>query len=71
MASRVWYRNHGQQSSSGVWAYVRLDRGLTGRLSMCSSAGESSTEKPIPAPTALLPFDGDKVAWIYDSVTAG
>ena len=47
------------------------DRGLTGRLFDVQFSRRVEHREAYSAPTALLPFDGDKVAWIYDSVTAG
>lgn len=47
------------------------DRGLTGRLFDVQFSRRAEHKEAYSAPTALLPFDGDKVAWIYDSVTAG
>jgi hypothetical protein len=47
------------------------DRGLTGRLFDVQFSRRVEHREAYTAPTALLPFDGDKVAWIYDSVTAG
>lgn len=47
------------------------DRGLTGRLFDVQFSRRAEHRQAYSAPTALLPVDGDKVAWIYDSVTAG
>ena len=47
------------------------DRGLTGRLFDVQFSRRAEHREAYSVPTALLPFDGDKVAWIYDSVTAG
>lgn len=47
------------------------DRGLTGRIFDVQFSRRVEHREAYSAPTALLPFDGDKVAWIYDSVTAG
>ena len=68
---RVWYRNHGQQSSSGVWAYVRHRSRADWAVFDVQFSRRAEHREAYSVPTALLPFDGDKVAWIYDSVTAG
>ncbi|WP_273703285.1 LamG-like jellyroll fold domain-containing protein, partial [Candidatus Accumulibacter vicinus] len=47
------------------------DRGLTGRLFDVQFSRRAEHRGAYSVPTSLLPFDGDKVAWIYDSVTAG
>jgi hypothetical protein len=61
----------GQQLHLGYGLTSSTDRGLLGRLFDVQFSRRVEHRTAYTPPTTLLPDDGSKVAWIYDSVTAG
>lgn len=61
----------GKQLHLGYGLTSGTDRGLTGRLFDVQFSRRAEHKTAFTPPTTLLPYDGDRVAWIYDSVVAG
>jgi len=61
----------GQQLYLGFGRSGGADRGMNGRLFDVQFSRRVEHRTAYTPPTTLLPDDGSKVAWIYDSVTAG